>query len=187
MPAPSETLVALEQRHAERRLAFERLDAAWPFSHPPRVAVRPALVRTVRPMIPGKPEARFCARLSPGNAAPRSRSRPRTRRLRLSENPTASQPRSPKSDHPYRRPDHLTRFHPSRRPPRARIGRERPRSTLVNPPRTMTRGAARPTRTRFGLGWYFGCLGAEIAMPGSFTQRAGLLLAHCLKAATGRR
>ncbi len=30
MPAASETLVALEQRLAERLLAFERLDAAWP-------------------------------------------------------------------------------------------------------------------------------------------------------------
>ncbi len=30
MPATSETLPALEQRHAERRLAFERLNAAWP-------------------------------------------------------------------------------------------------------------------------------------------------------------
>ena len=146
MPAPSETLPALERRLAERLLAFERLDEAWPFSHLPRVAVRPALVRTVRPMIPGKPEARFCARLSPWNAAPRSRSRPRTRRLRLSENPTASQPRSPKSDHPYRRPDHLTRFHPSRRPPRARDGAEgrgQLRSTRPAPWRTAARGGLR--------------------------------------------
>ncbi len=30
MPATSETLVALEQRLAERLLDFERLDAAWP-------------------------------------------------------------------------------------------------------------------------------------------------------------
>ena len=29
MPAPSETLVALEQRLTERLLAFERLDEAW--------------------------------------------------------------------------------------------------------------------------------------------------------------
>ncbi len=30
MPDPSETLVALEHRLAERWLAFERLDEAWP-------------------------------------------------------------------------------------------------------------------------------------------------------------
>ena len=30
MPAPSETLVALEQRLAERLLDFNRLDTAWP-------------------------------------------------------------------------------------------------------------------------------------------------------------
>ncbi len=30
MPAPSETLVALEQRLAEHLLDFERLDEAWP-------------------------------------------------------------------------------------------------------------------------------------------------------------
>ncbi len=30
MPAPSETLPALEQRLAERLLYFERLDEAWP-------------------------------------------------------------------------------------------------------------------------------------------------------------
>ena len=123
-----------------------------------RVAVRPALVRTVRPMIPGKPEARFCARLSPWNVSPRSRSRPRTRRLRPCGNPTASRPRSPKSDHPYRRPDHLTRFHPSRRPPRARNGAERPRSTQVNPPCTMTRSGARRatlrSRARMARGTY---------------------------------
>ena len=37
---PSETLLALEHQLAERLLAFERLDEAWPFSHLPRVAVR---------------------------------------------------------------------------------------------------------------------------------------------------
>ncbi len=30
MPGPSESLVDLEQRLAERLLTFERLDAAWP-------------------------------------------------------------------------------------------------------------------------------------------------------------
>ena len=30
MPIPSETLPALEQRHAERLRDFERHDAAWP-------------------------------------------------------------------------------------------------------------------------------------------------------------
>ena len=30
MPDPSETLPALEQRLAERLLAFETMDAAWP-------------------------------------------------------------------------------------------------------------------------------------------------------------
>ncbi len=30
MPAPSETLLILEQRLVERLLAFERLDEAWP-------------------------------------------------------------------------------------------------------------------------------------------------------------
>jgi hypothetical protein len=30
MPAPSETLVALEQRLVQRLLAFELLDEAWP-------------------------------------------------------------------------------------------------------------------------------------------------------------
>ncbi len=33
MPAPYETLPVLEQRLAERLLAFERLDVAWPLSH----------------------------------------------------------------------------------------------------------------------------------------------------------
>ncbi len=33
MPAPSETLVALEQRLTERLLAFERLGEAWPHGH----------------------------------------------------------------------------------------------------------------------------------------------------------
>ncbi len=67
------------------------------------------------PMTLKCPEARFCARLSPWNVSPRSRSRPRTRRLCPCENPTASRPRSPKNDHPSRRPDRLTRFRPSRR------------------------------------------------------------------------
>ena len=33
MPAPSETLPALEQRLAERMLGFELLDEAWPCGH----------------------------------------------------------------------------------------------------------------------------------------------------------
>jgi len=78
------------------------------------LAIRPLLNRE-RPA----PEARFCARPSPWNVSPRCRSRPRTRRLRPCENPTASRPRSPKSDHPSRRPDRLTIFRPSRRRPPA--------------------------------------------------------------------
>ncbi len=40
MPAPYETLPVLEQRLAERLLAFERLDVAWPLSHFLRVVAR---------------------------------------------------------------------------------------------------------------------------------------------------
>ena len=35
MPGPSETLAVLEQRLAERLLAFVRLDLAWPLLLPP--------------------------------------------------------------------------------------------------------------------------------------------------------
>ncbi len=60
MPAASETLPVLEERLAERLLAFERLDAAWPLSHFLRVVARRgskyALVNRAR-RLRGPPQA----------------------------------------------------------------------------------------------------------------------------------
>ncbi len=43
MPGPSETLAALEHQLAERLLAFERLDEAWPRApHVPERALGPS-------------------------------------------------------------------------------------------------------------------------------------------------
>ncbi len=74
-----------------------------------------------------------------GTSRPDPEAAPRTRRLRPCETPTASRPRSPKSDHPSRRPDRLTRFRPSHRRPPERNGRRASRQLPQQSPLALRR------------------------------------------------